>query len=293
MSNAWIRLDDTDSRIAYQGTWWIGGRQAEYNGTTHGLKDTSDSSASLRFNGIQVKVVATLDAGNSTNPNPIADIHLDGNLALRYAPNLSSSIQFQQSIFSSSILNEGDHMLSISSEIDTDDAIWLDYFEYLPSNPSISTQSPTTSSASTFPSATSTTSTIQNAPLDGTTSGDPPASTTQDDQSPASSNTSQSSTDASTSKKESLTAGSIVGIISGVVFLGVVLAGVFLLWKRNKKRVRRLKGYSYGDIQPYPIRSPVYLTSPNIYQPPSSALSSTRLTEHTSFDQPPSYSKSV
>ncbi|THU75216.1 hypothetical protein K435DRAFT_881356 [Dendrothele bispora CBS 962.96] len=145
MSDTWAILDDTDSRIVYQGDWQIGGRNVEYNGTTHGLKGTADSSASLDFTGTQVKIFATLDSRKPKNPNPIVDINLDGSLALRYAPDLSSTIQYQQSIFSSSILNEGNHTLSISSGINTSNAIWLDYFEYLPSNTSTPAPFPTSS----------------------------------------------------------------------------------------------------------------------------------------------------
>ncbi|THU75951.1 hypothetical protein K435DRAFT_596060, partial [Dendrothele bispora CBS 962.96] len=59
---------------------------------------------------------------------------LDENLALRYAPDLSNTTQRHQPIVSSSILNEGNHTLSISSGINTTNVIWLDYLEYLPSN---------------------------------------------------------------------------------------------------------------------------------------------------------------
>ncbi|KAK7461768.1 hypothetical protein VKT23_008199 [Stygiomarasmius scandens] len=142
------RLDDTDPSITYRGSWWIGGRPNEYNTSTHGSKSVH-SSASLTFRGTQIAIYATLDAKDPINPDPVSEIQIDGNVMSTYKPVLlDSEIQFRQKIFDSGVLLDGKHILSITSLVDSNTSIWLDYFEYIPS-PLSPSESPDSNQPST------------------------------------------------------------------------------------------------------------------------------------------------
>ncbi|THU81180.1 hypothetical protein K435DRAFT_809297 [Dendrothele bispora CBS 962.96] len=204
MSNTWTRIDDTDPRIAYAGLWTLGGIQyVEYNGTTHGARNSPAASMSLIFDGTQAKVFATLDARDPESPNPIYDIYIDEEFALTYSPNLTSIVQYKQSIFSSPILDNGEHTLLITNRVESFNAIWLDFFDFFLPDPTSSTE-----------------------PLsDASTSVRLPTSTIQQE---------GSSGAASLEAKKTLTVRSIVAITLGVV--GLVMTVAFLLRRWNKKR---------------------------------------------------------
>ncbi|KAK7460848.1 hypothetical protein VKT23_008779 [Stygiomarasmius scandens] len=159
------RIDDASPQILYTGSWFIGGTDREFQHTTHGAK-VANATFQFTFNGTRVEIGATLDAHRDDQPDPTSNIFIDGRLVSRYAPVLSSEIQYQQTIFTSDSLVSGEHIVSMTSEIDSNSTIWLDYIDFLPSSqgPVSISESASTSGASVSSSGQAEPITTQVAP---------------------------------------------------------------------------------------------------------------------------------
>ncbi|THU98335.1 hypothetical protein K435DRAFT_838188 [Dendrothele bispora CBS 962.96] len=127
-----LRIDDTDPSIIYQGAWLTGGGIEEYNHTAHGF-NTASASAELTFKGTQVALYGTLEAKDASSPDPLSEIRIDGELVSTYKPTLlDSNIQYRQAIFKSEVLSsDKEHTISITSLVESNNTIWLDYIEYI------------------------------------------------------------------------------------------------------------------------------------------------------------------
>ncbi len=233
-----VYIDDTDTTVAYSGVWELSGSQSFHNSTFHVANSTVNSKATLIFTGMYLVIPSiwnesldmkyligisvmvygvavntqsshTIDGGNPTFPN-----------ATR-----SSSFMFNILLYSSPILPNGQHNLTIDAN-----NLLIDYFVVTPTG-NIST--PTSAVIST---------TFTSSTFSGSVSS-------SDIQSPAISAADSATTRNSIHQK---------AIIGAVVALAIVtIFSLFCLWlrRRRKKRDKELEPWAYATCQSFDYTS--------------------------------------
>ncbi|KAF8916686.1 hypothetical protein CPB85DRAFT_1431999 [Mucidula mucida] len=135
--SALMRVDDTDPRIKFSAGWSSGGINAEFNATAHGTT-VQGASVVFSFSGTHVEVYGTIYQLNGSEPAPISSYTLDDSSLATFVPTRQTDTQYQQLFYSSPVVDDGEHVLAITSTIE-DSHFWLDYFAYYPSPSASST----------------------------------------------------------------------------------------------------------------------------------------------------------
>lgn len=103
-------MNDTNSNIAYAGTWtYSGNRNAgDFANDVHYTRTVGDS-VSLSFSGSKIEVLAPTDSGGGN-----ADVSVDGMFVTTVSENAASGYNPQQVIFSRTFANGGAHTIKLS-----------------------------------------------------------------------------------------------------------------------------------------------------------------------------------
>jgi hypothetical protein len=123
------RIDDTDSRVAYSGTWYVNTSPgANHSGGSAQLSTDAGDSASLTFTGTGVTWIGLKDPWAG-----IANVYLDGTLRVTI-DTYSATEQDHTAIYSASGLAAGSHTLRIQvtgnhSASAAQSWIWVDAFD--------------------------------------------------------------------------------------------------------------------------------------------------------------------
>ncbi|KAJ3727702.1 hypothetical protein C8R42DRAFT_656282 [Lentinula raphanica] len=126
MSNFFI-VDDQDASIKYTGKWKLAGQQIDYSQTASA--GSSGATMSFSFSGNFITAVGDIYTGESCN----ATFNIDGSLTNFTSPGPTMDHNlYQQTLFTSPTLDDGNHTLIYTVETcnDTQPALWLDYLLY-------------------------------------------------------------------------------------------------------------------------------------------------------------------
>ncbi len=124
----WIKVDDTDESVVYEGTWGTYTQNPSYNYSEH-YSETKDATATFTFTGSQVRYF-----GYQRNDLGKVDILLDGKL-VHTADCFSDYTGYDTLVYESQELPYGEHTLTIRVTGDKNDRssgteIIVDAFEY-------------------------------------------------------------------------------------------------------------------------------------------------------------------
>ncbi|KAF9458121.1 hypothetical protein BDZ94DRAFT_146921 [Collybia nuda] len=133
------QIDDTDTRIRYSGRWEAAGNPDEYNMTTHGT-NSAGAQAEFVFNGTSVAVYGTIEAKSDSIFSAVSMYTIDGSSPTPNVGMPGNNILYNQLLYRSLNLADGQHTLIITSTLGGGSMLWLDYLQVVPSrtSPSIS-----------------------------------------------------------------------------------------------------------------------------------------------------------
>ncbi|KAI0789777.1 hypothetical protein C8Q75DRAFT_806929 [Abortiporus biennis] len=145
-----IQVDDRDPNIGYTGDWLLGGNPTEeLDGTTHAAT-SNGSTITYSFKGTSITFFGTITGSPSPGSIPsTSSFSLDGSSAVLVTVPQPIDTVYRHAFYVSPKLEDGEHTLIVTAiNTDTDDMMWFDYFEYLPSSLSSTPPAPTVSSTS-------------------------------------------------------------------------------------------------------------------------------------------------
>ncbi len=150
-----VTIDDSDSRLIYQGNWFTNRSSEEYIPTVHGTQDVGasvkfsfngmfiyadsyprhrDSTCLLNsFAGTRVQVFGTADDSHAS-----ANFTLDGGAPTQYQQIPSSPSAYHIVLYNSPLLDDSEHTLVITSTA-KNATLWLDYLQLASDSPTPST----------------------------------------------------------------------------------------------------------------------------------------------------------
>ncbi|KAG1766194.1 hypothetical protein EDD22DRAFT_367144 [Suillus occidentalis] len=124
-----IILDDRDLSFTYEGPWYFGGAQSEYDVTTTGTS-TIGSMVLFKFTGVSVSVFGTI--GPSDVGAPVSSYQVDDLPAVIFTAPAQGGTLYHYNFFASTPLANGPHQLKITNL--NSSSLWLDYVQYTPSS---------------------------------------------------------------------------------------------------------------------------------------------------------------